>query len=98
MSIDAIKALGIESVDSGEIETLCQELLEANPKVVEDVSGGNEKAVGVADWTGQEEESQCESASGPRDRATVDQRFVLDSESSGSPDPDARLGESATIA
>ena len=44
---DAIKALGIESVDSSEIESLCQELVDANPKIVQDVLGGNEKAVGA---------------------------------------------------
>ena len=43
----AMKALGIEAVDSGDIEALCQELIDANPKVVEDVLGGNEKAVGA---------------------------------------------------
>lgn len=43
---DAIDALGIKAVDSGEIETLCQELLDANPKVVEDVLGGKKQAVG----------------------------------------------------
>jgi aspartyl-tRNA(Asn)/glutamyl-tRNA(Gln) amidotransferase subunit B len=44
---DAIKSLGIESLDSSEIESLVQELLEANPKIVADVLGGNEKAVGA---------------------------------------------------
>ena len=44
---EAIKSLGIESVDSGEIDSLVQELLDANPKIVEDVKGGNEKAVGA---------------------------------------------------
>ena len=43
---DAIKALGIESVDASEIETLCQELLDANPKIVEDVRSGKMQAVG----------------------------------------------------
>ncbi len=48
VSVDqAIKALGIESVDSSEIESLCQELVDANPKIVQDVLGGNEKAVGA---------------------------------------------------
>jgi aspartyl-tRNA(Asn)/glutamyl-tRNA(Gln) amidotransferase subunit B len=42
----AIKSLGIESVDSSEIESLCRQLLEANPKVVEDVRGGKQQAVG----------------------------------------------------
>ena len=43
---DAISALGIESVDRSEIDTLCQELLDANPQVVEDVRGGKLQAVG----------------------------------------------------
>ena len=42
----AISSLGIEAVDSGEIDSLCQELIDANPKVVEDVLSGNDKAVG----------------------------------------------------
>ncbi|NND97657.1 MAG: Asp-tRNA(Asn)/Glu-tRNA(Gln) amidotransferase subunit GatB [Pirellulaceae bacterium] len=44
---DAINDLGIASVDSSEIDSLVQELLDANPKIVEDVLGGNEKAVGA---------------------------------------------------
>ncbi len=43
---DAISVLGIESVDRSEIDTLCQELLDANPQVVEDVRGGKLQAVG----------------------------------------------------
>lgn len=43
---EAMKALGIEAVDSSEIDTLCQELLDANPQVVEDVKAGKMKAVG----------------------------------------------------
>ncbi len=43
---DAISALGIESVDSSEIDILCQELLDANPNVVADVRGGKIQAVG----------------------------------------------------
>jgi aspartyl-tRNA(Asn)/glutamyl-tRNA(Gln) amidotransferase subunit B len=41
----AISALGIESVDGGELVALCTELLEANPDVVEQVRKGNLKAV-----------------------------------------------------
>ncbi|MEM6469106.1 MAG: Asp-tRNA(Asn)/Glu-tRNA(Gln) amidotransferase subunit GatB [Planctomycetota bacterium] len=44
---DAIRSLGIESVDESEIESLVQELLDANPKVVDDVKNGNMKAVGA---------------------------------------------------
>jgi aspartyl-tRNA(Asn)/glutamyl-tRNA(Gln) amidotransferase subunit B len=43
---DAIRALGIESLDSGEIESLCQELLDANPQTVEDFRGGKKQAIG----------------------------------------------------
>ena len=43
---DAVKALGIESVDSSEIETLCKELLNANPQVIDDVKSGKKQAVG----------------------------------------------------
>lgn len=44
---DAIKALGIEAVDGNEIESLCQELLQANPQVIEDFRGGKQQAVGA---------------------------------------------------
>ncbi|MEO1617225.1 MAG: Asp-tRNA(Asn)/Glu-tRNA(Gln) amidotransferase subunit GatB [Planctomycetota bacterium] len=44
---DAVKALGIESVDESEIESLVAELLAANSKIVEDVKSGNQKAVGA---------------------------------------------------
>ena len=43
---DAVKELGIEAVDTGAIEALCQELLDANPQVVEDVRGGKVQALG----------------------------------------------------
>lgn len=43
---DAIKALGIEAVDDSEMESLVKELLAANPRIVEDVKNGNQKAVG----------------------------------------------------
>jgi len=39
-------ALGITSVDRGEMENLCRELLAENPHVVEQVRGGNAKALG----------------------------------------------------
>jgi aspartyl-tRNA(Asn)/glutamyl-tRNA(Gln) amidotransferase subunit B len=39
-------ALGIESVDQGELEALCRELLAANPKVVAQVKEGNLKGLG----------------------------------------------------
>ncbi|QDV27921.1 Asp-tRNA(Asn)/Glu-tRNA(Gln) amidotransferase subunit GatB [Aureliella helgolandensis] len=42
----AKSALGIESVDRGEIESLCRELLEENPQVVAQVQDGNLKGLG----------------------------------------------------
>lgn len=43
---DAMKALGVEKVDSSELEALCAELLQANPHVVADVKDGKQKAIG----------------------------------------------------
>ncbi|MCA9213469.1 MAG: Asp-tRNA(Asn)/Glu-tRNA(Gln) amidotransferase subunit GatB [Planctomycetaceae bacterium] len=43
---DAMAKLGIEKVDASEAESLCRELLEANPQVVEDLKAGKMKAVG----------------------------------------------------
>lgn len=43
----AFESLGIEAVDSGALETLCQSLLDANPKVVEQIRGGKPQAVGA---------------------------------------------------
>jgi aspartyl-tRNA(Asn)/glutamyl-tRNA(Gln) amidotransferase subunit B len=46
LSVDAaIASLGIVRVDASEIETLCRELLNENPDVIEKVRGGNTKAV-----------------------------------------------------
>lgn len=42
----AIAALGISSVDAGAVDSLCRELLEANPQVVEDFRGGKQQAIG----------------------------------------------------
>lgn len=42
----AIKKLGIEQVDESALVSLCQELLDANPKIVADVKGGKQQAVG----------------------------------------------------
>ncbi|MCA9160872.1 MAG: Asp-tRNA(Asn)/Glu-tRNA(Gln) amidotransferase GatCAB subunit B, partial [Planctomycetales bacterium] len=39
-------ALGIATVDRGELEALCRELLDENPKVVEQVREGNLKGLG----------------------------------------------------
>ena len=43
----AIIALGIEQVDDSQLEVLCQELLNANPKVVADVQNGKQQAIGA---------------------------------------------------
>ena len=43
----AMQRLGIEQVDMGEMDRLCQELLSANPKIVEDLKSGKTKAVGA---------------------------------------------------
>ncbi len=44
---DSITALGIKEVDSSELETICKELLDANPDVVAKVKDGNVKALGA---------------------------------------------------
>jgi aspartyl-tRNA(Asn)/glutamyl-tRNA(Gln) amidotransferase subunit B len=44
---EAMKALGIESVDQSDLAALCKKLLEENPKIVADVKGGKQKAVGA---------------------------------------------------
>lgn len=43
---DAIQSLGIESVASDAIDSLCLELLEANPNIVDDYRNGKKQAVG----------------------------------------------------
>ena len=48
LGIDAAMAkLGIEAVDESAVEDLCKQLLAANPKVVEDVRGGKQQAIGA---------------------------------------------------
>ncbi|MEM8946494.1 MAG: Asp-tRNA(Asn)/Glu-tRNA(Gln) amidotransferase subunit GatB [Planctomycetota bacterium] len=42
----AIEKLGIEQVDESALVGLCQELLDANPKIVADVQGGKQQAIG----------------------------------------------------
>ncbi|MAV38720.1 MAG: Asp-tRNA(Asn)/Glu-tRNA(Gln) amidotransferase GatCAB subunit B, partial [Planctomycetaceae bacterium] len=44
---DAMQSLGIVSVDSGTLRSLCESLLADNPKVVAEVKEGKEKAVGA---------------------------------------------------
>lgn len=43
----AVDALGIEAVDEEAVYALCRELLDANPRIVEDVRGGKTQAVGA---------------------------------------------------
>lgn len=43
----AMSELGIEEVDESALVDLCRELLAANPKIVEDVKGGKQQAVGA---------------------------------------------------
>lgn len=42
----AIATLGIEAVDSSALDSLCRQLLEANPQVVEDFRNGKQQALG----------------------------------------------------
>jgi aspartyl-tRNA(Asn)/glutamyl-tRNA(Gln) amidotransferase subunit B len=44
---EAMQALGIAKVDTAELEALCRELVAANPKIVADVKGGKQQAVGA---------------------------------------------------
>ncbi|CAK9082618.1 Aspartyl/glutamyl-tRNA(Asn/Gln) amidotransferase subunit B (Asp/Glu-ADT subunit B), partial [Durusdinium trenchii] len=44
---EAIKARGIEEVDESTLVDLCRELLSKNPKVVDDLKEGKQKAVGA---------------------------------------------------
>ncbi len=41
---DVVASMGIAAVGDDELETLCRELLAANPKIVADVQGGKEQA------------------------------------------------------
>ena len=43
---DVMKAHGIEKVDESELVTLCQELIAANPKIVDDIRAGKLQAAG----------------------------------------------------
>lgn len=43
---ETVAALGIKSVDSSELDSLCREILEANPQVVEDYKAGKQQAIG----------------------------------------------------
>ncbi len=44
---DAMTSLGVQSLSDAELQSLCRELLEANPKIVQDVQAGKEKALGA---------------------------------------------------
>ncbi len=44
---EVMRSLGIEEVDEAEVESLCRELLERNPHVVDQVKQGKLKAVGA---------------------------------------------------
>jgi len=43
----AMKALGIESVDESELVSLCRQIVAANPKIAADVLSGKQQAVGA---------------------------------------------------
>ncbi len=44
---ESMTALGIAKVDSSELEAICREIVAANPKIVADVKGGKQQAVGA---------------------------------------------------
>jgi aspartyl-tRNA(Asn)/glutamyl-tRNA(Gln) amidotransferase subunit B len=44
---ESMAALGIAKVDSSELEAICREIVAANPKIVADVKGGKQQAVGA---------------------------------------------------
>ena len=44
---ESMKSLGITKIDSSELEAICMEIVAANPKIVADVKGGKQQAVGA---------------------------------------------------
>jgi aspartyl-tRNA(Asn)/glutamyl-tRNA(Gln) amidotransferase subunit B len=42
-----LASMGIKAVDSSELEAICREIVAANPKIVADVKGGKQQAVGA---------------------------------------------------
>ena len=44
---ESMQALGISKVDTSELEAICKEIVAANPKIVSDVKGGKQQAVGA---------------------------------------------------
>ena len=43
----AMDKLGIKAVDNSEIESLCQQLIDENPDVIQQIKDGNGKAIGA---------------------------------------------------
>ncbi|MBM4000317.1 MAG: Asp-tRNA(Asn)/Glu-tRNA(Gln) amidotransferase subunit GatB [Planctomycetes bacterium] len=46
-AVDAMRAMGIESVDRSALEALCRELVDSNPRIVADVKAGKSQAIGA---------------------------------------------------
>jgi aspartyl-tRNA(Asn)/glutamyl-tRNA(Gln) amidotransferase subunit B len=46
-ALAVIDALGIQQVDDSELDALCRELIEANPRIVAEVRAGKVKAAGA---------------------------------------------------
>lgn len=44
---ESMQALGIAKIDSSALEAICKEIVAANPKIVADVKGGKQQAVGA---------------------------------------------------
>lgn len=44
---ETMDAMGIRQVDESALQSLCRELLDSNPKIVEEVKGGKVKAAGA---------------------------------------------------
>ncbi len=44
---ETMQAMGIVEVDQSNLESLCRELLEANPRVIADIKEGKLKAIGA---------------------------------------------------
>jgi aspartyl-tRNA(Asn)/glutamyl-tRNA(Gln) amidotransferase subunit B len=44
---ESMQALGISKVDLSELEAICKEIVAANPRIVADVKGGKQQAVGA---------------------------------------------------
>ncbi len=44
---EAMESLDVHPVDNSELDDLCRKLLAANPKIVQDVKAGKDKAIGA---------------------------------------------------